>query len=47
MEEDRVNGMNTAPDTVTYNTALRCLGGIAPGLTRVIGRLEEAFPLCG
>jgi pentatricopeptide repeat protein len=45
MEEDRVNGMNTAPDTVTYNTVLSALGGIAPGLDESDWpSLEEAFP---
>jgi hypothetical protein len=47
MEEDCANGMNTAPDTVTYNTVLAALGGIAPGLDGGWPSLEEAFPFVG
>jgi pentatricopeptide repeat protein len=45
MHEDLASGMDTAPDTVTYNTVLAALGGIAAGLDDSdLPSLEEAFP---
>lgn len=35
MQEDCASGLDTAPDTVTYNTVLSALVGIAPGLQNV------------